>query len=205
MTTSKPSGANPRSSATATSGSSRPNRTVPSAPKCARQLELGQGGCGHGEPAGPVATEQLGEDEAARPGADQEDVGAGPQRQDVQAVHGTRHRFGQDSGVEVEVVDQVALARRRHHVVGEPARIGHPQRPEMPAVRRAPAPAVVAQAAGEHVVQGDQLTGCELGHAVAQQVHLPDDLVPRDQGVDREELSVMEMYVRAAHSGYADT
>ena len=41
-------------------------------------------------------------------------------------MHSARHRFGQDGGVEVEVVHRVALARRGHHVVGETTGVGHP-------------------------------------------------------------------------------
>ena len=62
-----------------------------------------------------------------------------------------------------------------------------------------PAPAVIAQPAREHVVEGHHLTGHDLDYPLPEEVDLPDDLVPRDKGVYREELSVVQVDVRAAH------
>jgi hypothetical protein len=72
-------------------------------------------------------------------------------------VDRTCHRFGQDSRVEVEIIDWVTFRRRRHEVLGEAPRIGDAQRPQVPAKSRSSLPAFVAQAAGEHVVEHHHL------------------------------------------------
>ena len=76
-------------------------------------------------PPGPALAQQLGQYQAARAGAQDQYVRPRPHRQDVEAVDGTCHRFGQDSRVEVEIVDRVTFCRRRHEVLGEPPGIGN--------------------------------------------------------------------------------
>jgi len=112
-------------------------------------------------------------------------------------VHGTCHRFGQDGGVQVEVVHRVALARRRHTYSAKPpgsVTLALGGGGKMPA----PALAVIAQPAREHVVEGHHLTGRDLDYPLPRRSTSPTISCP-GQGVYREELPVVQVDIGAAH------
>ena len=159
-------------------------------------MDFGTGGDSE-LPSAEVA-EQRGQDQARRPGPEQQHARPGLELQNVQAPEHAGHRLGEHGHLRIKIIDSEAAIDRGHDVLGEPTGRRHALLHQVFTERRTGPPALGAAAAGGGVVDRHPMSDQAFVTGRAGGDHLADELVSGDQRIPRSELTVVQVPVGAA-------
>jgi hypothetical protein len=181
-----------------TGGIAAPDQDGPVDAQGPRPIELELRRCGDRDGRCAARLEQLREEEAGRPGTEDERARPGEDADALEAVGRARRGLGEHRGVDRQALGGEDQALGRDDVLGEEPREVAAVALEARAVDRPAGEAELAATAVHVRVHADLLADLDAGDAVTEGFHRADELMAGDQREPRHEVAVVDVQVRAA-------